>query len=505
VFDVPVSPAAVATPAVSPQAAPVADDLPDAGAHRDLESTWASRPEAPESPTAPKPEAANATPRPTPPAPAVPAASAALEVDDDALPEAPSYDYLFGHTTAVDEHRRVLAELTKVDQGDEHHDDHHDPHDDHDGGRSGEQLGRTGTPDPTAAAPAVADAAPAPVTNPVPGSPAAPAQPVPGTSGGLISAVPWATSSPAASAPSAPTEAPVDTPTFSGRHTPPPAPSLLPKVHTPPPGVRAPQASPLISTGPPPAAPAPAPTTPTAPTPPAAAAPVAPVTHEHPAPAVPPTQPIPTADPGHAVPHDTPKYEQHHTPRLAAATEELDDADEAEQTVDRSALLEARHAAQLANPTGPSVLAVLCASGHPTPPHGDACRVCGASIPPQEPFTMPRPPLGVLRLSTGDVVTLDRSVLLGRSPKLGEGVAATDRPHVVKVPSPERDVSRNHVEVVLEGWHVLVRDLGTTNGTTLALPGEAPVRLRANDQQVLEPGSVVSMADEVSFTFEAAL
>jgi len=243
-------------------------------------------------------------------------------------------------------------------------------------------------------------------------------------------------------------------------------------------------------------------TTPTT-TPPAAS--VAPVATGHPAPAVPPTQPIPTGDASHGLPHDTPKLEQHHTPRLAAVPEDLDEVDEAEQTVDRSALLEARHAAQLANPTGPSVLAVLCASGHPTPPHGDACRVCGASIPPQEPFTMPRPPLGVLRLSTGDVVTLDRSVLLGRSPKLGDGVAATDRPHVVKVPSPERDVSRNHVEVLLEGWHVLVRDLGTTNGTTMALPGEAPVRLRANDQQVLEPGSVVSMADEVSFTFEAAL
>ncbi len=104
----------------------------------------------------------------------------------------------------------------------------------------------------------------------------------------------------------------------------------------------------------------------------------------------------------------------------------------------------------------------------------------------------------MLRLSTGDVVTLDRSVLLGRAPKLGDGLAAHDRPHVVKVPSPERDVSRNHVEVILEGWHVLIRDLGTTNGTTVTLPGESPVRLRANDQQVLEPGSFVSMADEVS-------
>jgi hypothetical protein len=175
------------------------------------------------------------------------------------------------------------------------------------------------------------------------------------------------------------------------------------------------------------------------------------------------------------------------------------DSDEAELTVDRSALEAGREAQTF---SGPTVLAVLCTDGHPSPPHSERCRICGGGIPAQEPFTTPRPPLGLLRLSTGDVVTLDRSVLLGRAPKLGEGLAVTDRPHVVKVPSPERDVSRNHLEVVLEGWHVLVRDLGTTNGTTVALPGESPVRLRSNDQQALEPGSRVSMADEVSFTFE---
>ncbi len=176
------------------------------------------------------------------------------------------------------------------------------------------------------------------------------------------------------------------------------------------------------------------------------------------------------------------------------------DADEL--TVDRSALIQAREAARSGAGSGPSVLAVLCAQGHPTPPHGDSCRICGSSIPPQDTFTMPRPALGSLRLSTGDVVTLDRSVLLGRAPTLGPGIAVTERPHVVKVPSPERDVSRNHVEVVLEGWHVLIRDLGTTNGTTVTLPGGMPVRLRANDQQVLEPGSIVSMADEVTFVFD---
>lgn len=185
--------------------------------------------------------------------------------------------------------------------------------------------------------------------------------------------------------------------------------------------------------------------------------------------------------------------------------EPVPDADKTDDglTIDRSALTEARNAAQQSGESGPTVLAVLCSAGHPTPPHGDRCRVCGAGIPAQDPFTMPRPPLGVLRLSTGDVVSLDRSVLLGRAPKLDVGLTGTDRPHVVKVPSPQRDVSRNHVEVVLEGWHVLVRDLGTTNGTTVALSGDQPVRLRANDQQVLEPGSLVSMADEITFTFEA--
>ncbi|MCE1179085.1 MAG: FHA domain-containing protein [Micrococcales bacterium] len=152
--------------------------------------------------------------------------------------------------------------------------------------------------------------------------------------------------------------------------------------------------------------------------------------------------------------------------------------------------------------TWPIILAVLCPAGHTSPPHAGVCRACGREIPPQMPFETHRPALGVLRLSTGDVVTLDRGVLLGRSPKVNSNLAPADRPHLLRVPSPENDISRNHCEVVLEGWHVLVRDLGSTNGTTVALPGELPVRMRASDQQALEPGTVVTMAEEVSFTFE---
>jgi hypothetical protein len=469
----------------------VADDLP-AAAPRDVDSTWAGRPvlEPDASPTSTTPSApvAGAVRRPAagPTTSALDDPDETDDADDDQPAAPPSYDYLFGHTTAADEHRKVLASLTRSDDDEAGHDE-----DDH-------------LPNPSV--PSVADASDAPVTNAAP-APEVPARRIPSApvvpEGGLISSVPWARSTPAAEVPEPEPEPEV--PTFSGRHTPPPAPSLLPPMNTPPPGVRAPEATPLISTGPPQASTAPAPaqtapSTPTAATAYASAAqPPAEPTFDVPVSlpvALPPVPPVPPAATGAEPVADSPA----HTADIGAGT----DDDETELTVDRSALLEARNAAQNQTFSGPSVLAVLCSAGHPTPPHSDRCRVCGSSIPPQEPFTMPRPPLGVLRLSTGDVVTLDRSVLLGRAPKLGDGLAVHDRPHVVKVPSPERDVSRNHVEVILEGWHVLIRDLGTTNGTTVTLPGESPLRLRANDQQVLEPGSLVSMADEVSFTFEAA-
>jgi hypothetical protein len=166
--------------------------------------------------------------------------------------------------------------------------------------------------------------------------------------------------------------------------------------------------------------------------------------------------------------------------------------DEVLQTTDRASLLRGLASA------GPSVLASRCPAGHLSPANVSLCRVCRAAVAPQEPVETPRPVLGALRLSTGDVVTLDRGVVLGRAPEAGDG----ERPHLVKVLSPSGDISRVHLEVVLEGWHVLVRDLGSTNGSTVTVPGEAPMRVRAHELVAIEPGTEVSLADEVSFRFE---
>lgn len=172
----------------------------------------------------------------------------------------------------------------------------------------------------------------------------------------------------------------------------------------------------------------------------------------------------------------------------------------AELTTDRGSLLPTN--ADPAGAEGPIVLAVLCPAGHASSPHAGSCRVCGRDIPPQQPFQTPRPRLGVLRISTGGVVPLDRGVLLGRSPRVNADLPPNARPHLVRLASADNDISRNHAEVVLEGWHVLVRDLGSTNGTTVALPGQAPVRLRPTEDQGIEPGTVISLADEVTLVYE---
>jgi hypothetical protein len=157
---------------------------------------------------------------------------------------------------------------------------------------------------------------------------------------------------------------------------------------------------------------------------------------------------------------------------------------------------------------GPVVPALLCPSGHVNPPSGTVCRRCGAPLPP-DPVPVPRPVLGVLRLSLGDVIMLDRGVVMGRNPRTDfggpdgfGGSAGEERPHVVKLPSADGDISRTHLRVTLDGWHVLVTDLNSTNGTLVTLPGHDPRQLRPGEPLPMQPGTVVTLADGIDFRYE---
>ena len=151
---------------------------------------------------------------------------------------------------------------------------------------------------------------------------------------------------------------------------------------------------------------------------------------------------------------------------------------------------------------GPAVPALICPAGHVNPPSEARCRRCGAALPP-DPVVVPRPVLGVLRLSVGDMISLDRDVVMGRNPKPDfPGADGEERPHVVRLPSLDGDISRTHLRVTLDGWHVLVTDLNSTNGTLVTLPGREPEQLRPGQPMPIKPGTVVTLADGIDFRYE---
>lgn len=126
--------------------------------------------------------------------------------------------------------------------------------------------------------------------------------------------------------------------------------------------------------------------------------------------------------------------------------------------------------------------------------------------PPDAPATsdeaQPRRSRGRLLFSTGESVELLRGVVIGRSPVVPDD--ASERPHLVDIARHGRHISRMHAEVVLSRDAVLVRDLGSANGTRLSLPGGQAVALVPHRLHQLEPGTIVDLAEVVTFTFEAA-
>lgn len=153
--------------------------------------------------------------------------------------------------------------------------------------------------------------------------------------------------------------------------------------------------------------------------------------------------------------------------------------------------------------SGPLVLARVCAQGHANPPTNAQCAACGQELP-ADAIQVPRPKLGVMRISTGEVVELDQSLVIGRQPSVSR-VQGNGMPRLVQVASPSGDISRSHVEVRLEGWHVMLCDLKATNGTVLVRQGQPPRRLAQNEMAILLDGDIAELGDDISLRFEEIL
>ncbi|CAM3419179.1 FHA domain-containing protein [Nocardioides dubius] len=107
-------------------------------------------------------------------------------------------------------------------------------------------------------------------------------------------------------------------------------------------------------------------------------------------------------------------------------------------------------------------------------------------------------PVARLLFSSGDVVDVDRAILIGRAPE-ARRFTSTEQPRLVTVPSPNQEISSTHLEVRpgsgADHGTAVVSDLGSTNGTVLVLPGLAPETLQPGVPAQLLPGSVIDLGD----------
>ena len=117
------------------------------------------------------------------------------------------------------------------------------------------------------------------------------------------------------------------------------------------------------------------------------------------------------------------------------------------------------------------------------------------------PVAPPAGGLGRIVLSTGETYALDRPIIIGRRPRANR-VQADQVPVLVTVASPEQDISRNHLEIRIEGRHVLVVDLDTTNGSVLHREGTPPLRLGPSEPVLVLTDDVVDLGDGITVAFE---
>jgi len=73
-------------------------------------------------------------------------------------------------------------------------------------------------------------------------------------------------------------------------------------------------------------------------------------------------------------------------------------------------------------------------------------------------------------------------------------------PQLVRLEDEEL-LSRSHAIIRLESWHVLIEDLGSTNGTMLTPPGRETRRLLPGEPALLETGTVIGFGDVVTAKF----
>ena len=138
------------------------------------------------------------------------------------------------------------------------------------------------------------------------------------------------------------------------------------------------------------------------------------------------------------------------------------------------------------------VQGIRCTRQHFNNPEAAHCMVCGLSLLhlTDNLVTGLRPTLGFIVFDDGSAYGLDRSYVIGREPRPGDGSSA----QMLVLRDNNETLSRTHASLRLDDWTVQLVDLGSTNGTYVwdqanerwnQLSPNAPIALRSGDTVAL--------------------
>jgi hypothetical protein len=110
-------------------------------------------------------------------------------------------------------------------------------------------------------------------------------------------------------------------------------------------------------------------------------------------------------------------------------------------------------------------------------------------------------PVARLIFSSGEVVDVDRAVIVGRAPE-ARRFTSTEQPRLITVPSPNQEISSTHLEIRpgagADHGSAVATDLGSTNGTVLQQPGLPAEDLKPGIAMQLIPGAIIDLGDGVT-------
>jgi pSer/pThr/pTyr-binding forkhead associated (FHA) protein len=98
------------------------------------------------------------------------------------------------------------------------------------------------------------------------------------------------------------------------------------------------------------------------------------------------------------------------------------------------------------------------------------------------------------RIGSSAIVLLDAIAYIGRRPSAPRVVRGGSA-RLVRVKSPTKEVSSTHLELRQTGSAVVVQDLGSTNGTRVAVPGHPSRTLRPGESLVVTVGTLIDIGD----------